>query len=597
MADIVRRIEIDFSPAEAGMRRITRSLEDFRPVADDGARSIDDLKGKLTGIQKAALQLGGSLPDSMGSTEQLRRAAAVTDATRGLPGADAAVDGSNRAARVFRGLKDSGKLARIAAGAAGGLGGVIVFFLEFILEQLLESAIEDVLSDMEGETLKSSVERLEELSAELKGIQERLNPPEGIMKLKIPPSLELAEKARAREAKLQRQIAAIIERRAAIREEAFAGPAIEPLSGVMATVQRIADTILRQANDVHGQTLGVLETVQETIGPLEGALQETNRLLQELRQDPTRLLEAPREDSLAPLQAAQNETTPLLQDVLTELRRLLQEIDGTARLECCDGETPRPISPQPALPGALESNPQAPLAVCRSFEEGAAASQSFAEAARSVFEDYASAATNAGAQVEGIIGGSLMNMENALVQFVQTGQLNFRALVDSLLADLIRLTIRAAILGPLARALGAAFGPGGGVGVGSNVLSGGNTPFEIGSGNFTINGATGLNFTVPPGFPGDSFFAPLALTSGERVKVTPSNRFRAGEAADGSVVNVTVINQAGAEVETRERPNGRGGVDLELLITRAVARDITRGGPVARSVLGLTGTGPALIGR
>jgi len=51
-------------------------------------------------------------------------------------------------------------------------------------------------------------------------------------------------------------------------------------------------------------------------------------------------------------------------------------------------------------------------------------------------------------------------MEDVLVGFVQTGKLDFASLIDSMLADLTRLTIRMAVLGPLAQALGSGGGGG-----------------------------------------------------------------------------------------------------------------------------------------
>ncbi|QLH40848.1 MAG: hypothetical protein HWD60_00090 [Defluviicoccus sp.] len=44
-------------------------------------------------------------------------------------------------------------------------------------------------------------------------------------------------------------------------------------------------------------------------------------------------------------------------------------------------------------------------------------------------------------------------MEDALVGFVATGKLDFASLVDAMIADLTRLTLRMAVLGPLAQAL------------------------------------------------------------------------------------------------------------------------------------------------
>jgi hypothetical protein len=47
------------------------------------------------------------------------------------------------------------------------------------------------------------------------------------------------------------------------------------------------------------------------------------------------------------------------------------------------------------------------------------------------------------------------------------------------------------------------------------------------NGNGVIGGAKGLNFTVPPGFPNDSF-GPIFVQSGEKVNVTPAGQSPAG---------------------------------------------------------------------
>ena len=65
-------------------------------------------------------------------------------------------------------------------------------------------------------------------------------------------------------------------------------------------------------------------------------------------------------------------------------------------------------------------------------------------------------------------------------------------------------------------------------------------------------------------------------------------------AAPGGPVQITVVNQVpGVDVQAVERP-GPGGREIEVLITRAVAGDIDRGGDVAQSiqrVFGLTRRG------
>ena len=51
--------------------------------------------------------------------------------------------------------------------------------------------------------------------------------------------------------------------------------------------------------------------------------------------------------------------------------------------------------------------------------------------------------------------------ESAFRQFVTTGKFDFKSLADSILADITRIALRSAILGPIANALSGAFAGGG----------------------------------------------------------------------------------------------------------------------------------------
>ncbi|MGB3537923.1 MAG: tape measure protein [Mesorhizobium sp.] len=73
-------------------------------------------------------------------------------------------------------------------------------------------------------------------------------------------------------------------------------------------------------------------------------------------------------------------------------------------------------------------------------------------------QDYAASAMD----LAGGIGDSLVSAfrgaEDAVVEFVKTGKLNFTDMVTSMIADLARLAVRRFILGPIANALGGIFG-------------------------------------------------------------------------------------------------------------------------------------------
>lgn len=72
----------------------------------------------------------------------------------------------------------------------------------------------------------------------------------------------------------------------------------------------------------------------------------------------------------------------------------------------------------------------------------------------SAMQDYAREAQNLGAQVKDFSTGVFQGMENAMVNFVKTGKMNFKDLANSIIEDLIRIAIRASITGPLASAIG-----------------------------------------------------------------------------------------------------------------------------------------------
>ena len=71
---------------------------------------------------------------------------------------------------------------------------------------------------------------------------------------------------------------------------------------------------------------------------------------------------------------------------------------------------------------------------------------------------YADDAMNWGQQVGGALANSFKKAEDAFVDFVKTGKLDFKSLADSMISDLLRIAVRSAILGPLANALGGIFG-------------------------------------------------------------------------------------------------------------------------------------------
>lgn len=84
--------------------------------------------------------------------------------------------------------------------------------------------------------------------------------------------------------------------------------------------------------------------------------------------------------------------------------------------------------------------------------------------------------TDLGSLVESTITGAFGHAEDALVDFVRTGKASFKEFADSLLSDLTRIVVRAAVIGPIANLLGGAFG-------GGNLFAGTFGGFRAGGGD------------------------------------------------------------------------------------------------------------------
>jgi lambda family phage tail tape measure protein len=84
-------------------------------------------------------------------------------------------------------------------------------------------------------------------------------------------------------------------------------------------------------------------------------------------------------------------------------------------------------------------------AVIEGLAERTKAERDWLTGAKDAFNEYMDHATNAAEQSAMVIGNAFRSMEDALVEFVRTGKLDFRSLADSIIADLIRIQVRQSI--------------------------------------------------------------------------------------------------------------------------------------------------------
>lgn len=88
-------------------------------------------------------------------------------------------------------------------------------------------------------------------------------------------------------------------------------------------------------------------------------------------------------------------------------------------------------------------------------------SRTFGAGAKGAFNDYLENIQNVAASTKTLFSNAFKGMEDALVNFVMTGKLNFKDLARSILSDMARILIQQAVMKPLLGAVGSMFGGGG----------------------------------------------------------------------------------------------------------------------------------------
>lgn len=178
--------------------------------------------------------------------------------------------------------------------------------------------------------------------------------------------------------------------------------------------------------------------------------------------------------------------------------------------------------------------------------------------------DYVSEADNKMKQTERIVGDVTNGMEDAWVSFVQTGKLSFTSLANSIIADLARMSAKAAISGFFSSAVSYASSFFGGDSTASSALASGTTS-GVNSYGFTLPGhADGGYITGPGSGTSDSIIA--RLSNGEGVLTAATVSRLGGERAidalnsGGSVDHLQRYATGGVVgASSSVTPSARGG--------------------------------------
>jgi len=205
---------------------------------------------------------------------------------------------------------------------------------------------------------------------------------------------------------------------------------------------------------------------------------------------------------------------------------------------------------------------------------------------------YASEAGNLAQTMSGAVTQAFSSMEDAFVQFAMTGKLEFKDMANSIIADLMRITMRSMILGPIASAIGSGIGS---LFTGmSNLASGGTWDFGVASGSFTPTfNATGMKFAYGGafssihGFSNSIVSSPTVFSYGSRLTrfarggvmgeagpeaVMPLTRMGNGnlgvQAAGGGVMelSLTIVDRTQGGVGVEEAQASQGGLKLDVIV-------------------------------
>lgn len=248
------------------------------------------------------------------------------------------------------------------------------------------------------------------------------------------------------------------------------------------------------------------------------------------------------------------------------------------------------------------------LQLLREYHERALADEQVYQDARAALEadasvgfdralaDYLDSSRNVAEQAEGLWGNAFRGMEDALVQFATTGKASFGDLARSIIADLIRIQIRAQLagmlgsgggLGGLLGGIGSLFGLGGGGGLGGVNASAGTAiiPPTFAAKGLATDGlhafASGGVVDRPTLF---RFAAGGALRNGVMGEAGPEAILPLRRGADGALgvmaggaaapavqINLQVVNASGNNVKATA--SDRGGGTIEVLL-EAVDQDM-----------------------
>ena len=229
-----------------------------------------------------------------------------------------------------------------------------------------------------------------------------------------------------------------------------------------------------------------------------------------------------------------------------------------------------------AIKAEAEAKKEATMAA---LDYADAKSRSFDTGVKSAMKDYVENVANAANSAKTLFSNAFKGMEDALVNFVKTGKMDFASLADSIISDLIRIAIQQQITGPIAKAMqGANFASMFGFANGGIMTPSGALPL-----NTYANGGIANRPQMALFGEGRTPEAFVPLPDGRHIPVA----MQGGGGGSNVVVNV-VNNASGTKATAQERQDSNGQRVIDVMIEQvkaSIAADISRGVGTVTSAL------------
>lgn len=188
-------------------------------------------------------------------------------------------------------------------------------------------------------------------------------------------------------------------------------------------------------------------------------------------------------------------------------------------------------------------------------------SESIGEGIKQRLQDYYNSVKDLGGAIGDAVVSGLQGLEDQLTAFVTTGKANFKELAASILKDLARIAIRAAIIGPIVKALGGLF-PGFAFANGGIMTGDGPVPLKK-----YANGGIASSPQLAMFGEGSQPEAYVPLPDGRRIPVA----MQGGGGGGDTTVNVSVDAKG-----TSVQGNSSQGEQLGRVIAQAVQAELIK---------------------